>query len=425
MMDRRSFLVLAAAGLADPMQGVQPVALQNRAPIPYTALNSGGGAEAGAVPGFDDWLSGFRARLLLDGWPSELVDRELTGLTADPRVVAADGRQPEFSKPISDYVKGVISDARVREGQGFAQSLAFLPAVEARFGVPREILLSIWAVESQFGRIQGDMDVLRCMATLAAEGRRREFAESQLRAALQIIATGEATRATLRGSWAGAMGQTQFIPTSYLSAAVDQDGDSRRDIWASRADALASAANLLAKGGWMREVGWAREVILPVGFDHGLSEGPREVPAWWEARGVRLADGRGWSAADRAAPAGLILPSGAAGPAYLALPNHFAIRTYNNATAYALAVGLLADRFAGRNGPVTPWPVETPLSLADRTAAQDALRKLGFDPGGTDGVIGAQTRASLRAWQKARGHAADGYLSIEAVRALTTEAGAV
>ena len=421
-MDRRSFITLALAGLADPGASGGLQLAQNAAPIPYTALN---GADPNALPEFADWLSGFRARLLLEGWPVELVDRELTGLTADPRVVVADSRQPEFSKPIGDYVRGVISDDRVRQGQAFRASLTFLPDVETRYGVPREILIAIWAVESGFGRIQGDMDVLRCMATIAAHGRRRDFGESQIKAALQILATGESTREALRGSWAGAMGQTQFIPTSYLSAAVDQDGDGKRNIWTSQADALASAANLLAKGGWKRGVGWAREVILPATFDYGLAEGPKKIPAWWEAQGARLADGRGWSAADQAAEAVLLLPSGAAGPAYLALPNHFAIRTYNNATSYALAVGLLADRFAGYPGPVTPWPVETPLSLADRNAAQDALTKLGFDPGGTDGVIGAQTRQALRAWQKARGRPADGYLSVDIVRALGAEAAAI
>ena len=421
-MDRRSFIVLAAAGIADPTQMGRVQTVQNAGPVPYNSLPDPVGD---VVPGFADWLSGFRARLLLEGWPSELLDRELTGLTADPAVVRADGRQPEFARPVSDYVRGVINDDRVRQGQAFRTSLTFLPAVEQRFGVPREILLAIWAVESGFGRIQGDMDVLRCMATLAAEGRRREFAESQIKAALQILTAGEATRATLRGSWAGAMGQTQFIPTSYLAAAVDQDGDGRRDIWKSQADALGSAANLLSQGGWKRGVSWAREVSLPAGFDYGLAEGPRQIPSWWDAAGAKLADGRGWSVADQAAEAVLILPSGSTGPAYLALPNHFAIRKYNNSTAYALAVGLLADRFSGYGGPVTPWPAETPLSLADRSSAQDSLRKLGFDPGATDGVIGAGTRASLRAWQKARKRPADGYLSIEVVRALAAEAAAI
>jgi membrane-bound lytic murein transglycosylase B len=420
-MDRRTFLTLAVAGMADPMQ-VMPVDILGSRPGSLQKVQL---AAETAPLDFDGWLAGFRARMLLEGFPAEELDREFAGLTADPRVIAADGRQPEFSKPVGDYVKGVVTEGRVSQGRGFAQSLAFLPAVEQRFGVPREILIAIWAVESGFGKIQGDMDVLRCMATLAADGRRRGWAESQIIAALEILRSGDATRATLRGSWAGAMGQTQFIPTSYLQSAIDQDGDGHRNIWTSQADALASAANLLKHGGWKPGVGWAREAVLPAGFDYGLSEGPRHPPSWWRELGVTTADGRGWSEADAASDAGLILPAGAGGPAFLVLPNHFAIRTYNNSTAYALAVGLLADRFAGSGGVIAAWPVETPLSLADRTSAQDNLRRLGFDPGGSDGVVGAGTRNALRAWQKARSRPADGYLSIQVVQALAADGGAI
>ncbi len=421
-MERRTFLTLAAAGLADPMQ-VMPVETLGTRPGSLQKVQLA--AEARPMD-FEGWLAGFRARMLLEGFSPEELDREFAGLTPDPRVVAADSRQPEFSKPVGDYIKGAVTEGRVREGRGYRDSLTFLPAVQQRFGVPGEILIAIWAMESGFGRIQGDMDVLRCMATLAADGRRRGWAESQIRAAFEILRSGDATRATLRGSWAGAMGQTQFIPTSYLQSAVDQDGDGHRNIWTSQADALASAANLLKHGGWQTGVGWAREVVLPSsGFDYGLSEGPRHPPSWWADLGVRTADGRGWTGADAAANAGLILPSGAGGPAFLVLPNHFAIRTYNNSTAYALAVGLLADRFAGGGGVIAPWPAETPLSVADRRSAQDNLRRLGFDPGGSDGVVGAQTRNALRAWQKARNRPADGYLSIDVVRALGVEGGAI
>jgi membrane-bound lytic murein transglycosylase B len=176
-------------------------------------------------------------------------------------------------------------------------------------------------------------------------------------------------------------------------------------------DALASAANLLAKGGWRRDEGWAYEVVLSPGFDVGLSENAREAPSWWRLKGVRKADDTAWSAADAASPAMRLLPAGADGPAFLALPNHFAIRTYNNSIAYALAVGLLADRFAG-GGPLrTPWPQETPLSLTDRLDTQSALIRLGFNPGPADGAIGLMTRQALRAWQKTQGLPADGYLS--------------
>jgi membrane-bound lytic murein transglycosylase B len=273
-------------------------------------------------------------------------------------------------------------------------------------------------MESKFGAQMGGMDIIRCLATLAALGRRRAWAESELMAALKILADGDAPRERLKGSWAGAMGQTQMLPSTYLSSAADGDGDGKRDIWGSAPDALASAANLLAKDGWRRDEDWAREVILPAGFDYGLSEGPSEVPYWWAGKGALRADGAAWSAADAAAKCILLLPSGAAGPAFLALPNHFVIRKYNNSLAYALAVGLLADAFAGAPPLVRPWPQETPLSLDDRLAAQTALASLGYNPGQADGVIGLGTRQALRAWQQAEGIPADGYLSTEVVARL-------
>jgi len=291
-----------------------------------------------------------------------------------------------------------------------------LGAIHDTYGVPGDILTAIWGMESGFGAGQGDMDVVRSLATLAAEDPRRSaWAETQLVACLKIVATGRAARGQLRGSWAGAMGQTQLIPSVFLDTAVSATGGTRPDIWGSDADALASAANLLAKAGWRRGEGWASEVILAPRFDCGLSEGPNQPPGWWAERGARRADGRAWSAADAASQAVLILPSGAAGPAFLAFPNHFVIRSYNNALPYALAVGLLADRIGGAGPLVTAWPKETPLSIEDRMAAQTALAKLGYNPGAPDGMIGAGTRQALRAWQKDHGLPADGYLSPELV----------
>jgi lytic murein transglycosylase len=279
-------------------------------------------------------------------------------------------------------------------------------------------------MESEFGTIQGDFDVLRALATLAAGGRRRAWVETEILAVIRIVATRQATRAQLRGSWAGAMGQTQFEPDAYLSTAVSLDGGGPADIWNSSKDALASAANLLAKAGWVAGEHWQREVILPAGFDYSLTEGPTPTPAGWTFLGVQTADGGGWSDIDQEAAMTLILPSGAAGPAFLATPNHFVIRKYNNSTAYALAVGLLADQIAGRPALRTPWPHETPLSESDRTGAQQDLARLGFDPGAPDGVIGGKTRHALQAWQKARNLLADGYLSIEMVQRLHADTGA-
>jgi membrane-bound lytic murein transglycosylase B len=373
--------------------------------------------------GFDKWSADFYSRALRAGIAPALLERELAGLTPDPRVESLDGKQPEFSKPVGDYIKGTVTDGRANLGRQKAAAIPSFPQIERTSGVPREILVGIWAMESGFGSIQGDFDVVRSMATLAAEGRRRQFAEDQLIAALKIIGSGEFPRERLRGSWAGAMGQTQFIPTTFLSTAVDGDGDGKRDIWGSSADALASAANLLDKGGWAAGQTWAREVTVPAGFDWSLSEGPKMTPAEWEKAGVKRADGLPWSAADQPLGAQLAAPAGAGGPAFLLFPNHFAIRKYNNSLAYALAVGLLADRVSGM-GPLTrAWPAETPLSLADRMTAQRALAAAGFDPGAPDGVVGAGTRKSLRDWQKARGLTADGYLSPDVIRRLKAEAG--
>lgn len=427
-MDRRVFLVLLLAGCADtsanaPLAPSVTPPKPPAVPPPAPAAPSADPGASGQSVGFDTWLAAFKQKALAAGLTQQLLDRELDGVTPDPKVISLDGRQPEFSKPVGAYIQGVVGDDRIAVGRDKRQTLAFLPDVEQRYGVPRDILLAVWAMESAFGKIQGNFDVVRSMASLAADGRRRNWAEGELIAALKIIASGEITRAQLRGSWAGAMGQTQFLPSNYLSTAVDNDGDGRRDIWGSDSDSLASAANLLKKGGWKPGVGWAKEVILPAGFDYGLAEGPREIPAWWEAKGVRRADGLPWTAADAASPAGLILPAGWSGPAFLVLPNHFAIRTYNNSTSYALGIGLLADRFGGGGPLVASWPVETPLNLADRMAAQIALARLGFDPGPADGVIGAGTRKALRAWQTDRKLPADGYLSSDMVARLKAQAG--
>lgn len=429
-MDRRLFLALTLAGCADP-------ALEKT--LPLQAIGAAVGSQdvtstppepavqplefaTSGDPNFDAWRRAFSVRALKAGIPDGVITRELAGLTPDPSVSSHDVSQPEFSKPIGDYVKGVVSDARISQGQTYRDTLPYLSRLEQQHGVPRTIILAIWAVESGFGKIQGDYDAVRSFATLAYGGRRRDWAEGELIACLRIIASGEASRGQLKGSWAGAMGQTQFLPSVYLSTALDGDGDGKRDIWGSTADAIASTFSYMSKAGWTPGQSWAREVTLKPGFDYSLSEGPKETPDWWAQQGVTRADGLPWSSADQMAKAGLILPSGAAGPAFLVFPNHFAIRKYNNSTAYALAVGLLADRFGGEGPLVKPWPYEVPLSLADRTLAQNSLLALGFDPGGVDGQIGPNTRVAIRAWQKARGLIQDGYLTKEMVGRLALEA---
>jgi lytic murein transglycosylase len=283
--------------------------------------------------------------------------------------------------------------------------------VTQKYGVPTEILLGVWAQESAFGQVQGDFDVIRSLATLAYDGRRRAWAEEQLKHALDIVVTGKRDRAGLKGSWAGAMGQTQFMPDNYLRLGVDQNGDGKVDIWGSDADALASAANLLAQAGWKRGQGWAYEVTLPSNFDYAEAEGPKHPWAYWVARGVRLADGSSPNSAEAAEGAAILLPQGAKGPAFLALPNHYVIRRYNNSVSYALAIGMIADGVAGKPALKASWPNDGPLTRDQRVGAQQALTRMGFDTQGVDGVIGANTRAALRRWQQANGRTADGYLT--------------
>ena len=331
---------------------------------------------------FLSWLNGFYARELAAGWSTTVLAQTLTGLAPDPRVLARNASQPEFSIPISNYVARNVAPKVVALGRTKRDGVAEFPRIVETYGVPADVLTAIWAMESGFGAQQGDMDVVRSLATMAADDpRRKDWAEKELEACIKIVGSGAAPRGQLRGSWAGAMGQTQMEPSTFMTTAVSASGTGKPDIWNSSADALASAANLLLKAGWRRGESWAREVRLAHGFDVGLSEGPKQPPAWWEDKGVSRADGPPWSPEDVAAEAQLILPAGASGPAFLIFPNHFAIRTYNNSLAYALSVGLLADALGGRSVTATPWPKEVPLSLEDRMAAQEALSRLELQPG--------------------------------------------
>ncbi|MEH6663569.1 MAG: lytic murein transglycosylase [Brevundimonas sp.] len=383
-----------------PARAAQPVAAAATAtaavqPAPYEDQS------------FEGWKQGFLARH--GGANRAAFERELAGLSPDPGVVRLDGNQPEFSRPVGAYVQNAVSAQRIAEGRDRLMSAPV--EAEQRYGVPREILVGIWAQESAFGQVQGDHDVIRSLATLAHDGRRRDWAEEQLKEALTIIVEGRAPRERLKGSWAGAMGQSQFMPDNYRRLAVDGDGDGVVDIWNSPADALMSAAHLLSNAGWKRDQRWHYEVTLPEGFDYALAEGERQPWSYWARRGVVLARGGEPSAAEQAEGATILLPQGANGPAFLALPNHYVIRRYNNSVAYALAIGMTADGIAGRPGLVAAWPDEAPLSRDQRLGAQRALAAAGFDPGGIDGVIGSGTRRALRAWQQANGLTPDGHLT--------------
>jgi len=364
-------------------------------------------ADAYDQASFEAWKKSFLDRL--GGARKWEYSRELNGVTPNASVIRLDRNQPEFSRPAGAYIQSATAPARIAMARQRVDRVPW--EVTQRFGVPTEILLGVWAQESAFGQVQGDFDVIRSLATLAYDGRRRAWAEDQLKNALDIVVDGRRSRSGLKGSWAGAMGQTQFMPDNYLKLGVDQNGDGKVDIWGSDADALASAANLLAQAGWKRGQGWAYEVILPADFDYSQAEGPKHDWAWWSARGVRLANGGALNADEAAEGATILLPQGAKGPVFLALPNHYVIRRYNNSVSYALAIGLIADGVAGKPPLTATWPNDGPLTREQRVGAQTALRRMGFDTQGVDGVIGSNTRAALRRWQQANGRVADGYLT--------------
>jgi membrane-bound lytic murein transglycosylase B len=411
-MNRRIFL-LSTASLA-----TAPAGLPQAPPAGDTPPSP-------PPPDLAGWLDQMRPKALAAGVSQATIDAAFTGLTVDATVQRRDSNQPEFSKPIGDYMAAVLSPGTISMGQGRGLALSsVIEPISKASGVPPEILLAVWGVESSFGRVTGDQDVIRSLATIGVIGRRPKLAEQEMIAALQILDRGLAGREQLKGSWAGAMGQTQFMPSDYLTYGADGDGDGKVDIWGSSADALASTARFLqVKAHWHAGQSWASEAVVPAGFDYQLCDAEARKPVEWAEMGVGLMEGVTAREGDADAAAVLMLPAGWRGPAFLGFPNHMSIRAYNNSTAYALSVGLLADQIAGRPSLVRPWPKDPPLALADRIAAQQALRTLGFDPGATDGVLGIRTRKAAKLWQAQRGLPADGYLNAEVIQLLKSEAG--
>ncbi|WP_312914757.1 lytic murein transglycosylase [Stutzerimonas kunmingensis] len=356
---------------------------------------------------FSQWREQFRAEALAAGISAATFDQAFAGLQPDPAVIEADRSQPEFTRPVWQYLEGAISPQRVRSGRRLlSEHATTLDQIEARYGVDRETLVAVWGLESSFGQIMGDKSVIRSLATLAHEGRRPAFAKSQLIAALEILQHGDVEPQRMRGSWAGAMGQTQFIPTTYNTHAVDFDGDGKRDIWNSSADALASAAHYLQASGWKQGKAWGFEVELPEGFDYALADTEIRKPlAEWRSLGLRNLPGD-----QEEASASLLLPAGHRGPAFLIMDNFRAILRYNNSSAYALAIGLLAENFQGKGEVAGSWPRgEQPLSRSERLELQERLVAQGFDPGTPDGIIGANTRKAIRGFQQRLGWPADGH----------------
>ncbi|MEY3961248.1 MAG: hypothetical protein RIR14_1902, partial [Pseudomonadota bacterium] len=343
----------------------------------------------------------------------------LAGAEYLPTVVRNDRRQSEFTKTIWDYLDTAVSDDRIAHGLKALKSQGkTLARIEATYGVDAEIVAAIWGLESAYGAVRGDIPTLHALATLAYDGRRGAFFEAELIAALKILQLGDASPATLRGSWAGAMGHTQFMPSSWHAFAVDFTGDGKRDIWGDDpTDALASTAAYLAGKGWVKDAPWGAEITLPPGFDYALTtERVKKPVADWQALGVRLADGG--DLPDHG-PASVLLPGGHRGAAFLIFQNFHVIETYNTADAYVIAVGHLADRLRGA-GPIrATWPRdERALSFDERVALQKKLTAAGFDTGGIDAKMGPKTVAAIKAFQTARGMVPDGFPSLSVLQAL-------
>ncbi len=376
-------------------------------------------AEAQETPSFDEWLMELRQEALAQGIRPATLDAALKDIRSPlERVLELDRSQPEFMQTFSGYMNSRISDARIRRGRALLQEHApLLRDIERRYGVQPHYLVAFWALESNFGDFTGGFSVINALATLAYDPRRSNFFRGELLAALKIIDDGHIDVDRMTGSWAGAMGQCQFMPSTFANYAVDGDGDGKIDIWNSLPDIFASAANYLSKSGWRGDERWGREVVLPSGFDLELAgTNVRKPVSEWSRMGVTRADGSPLGNAD--IEGSIILPAGASGPAFIGYRNFRTIMVWNRSTLYALSVGHLADRFMGE-GPIRHMPAEErALSRNEVLEMQRLLNDLGFDAGTPDGVVGGMTREAVRNFQVEHGMPSDGYPSYDLLTSL-------
>lgn len=358
---------------------------------------------------FDDWLAAFRQDAVKQGISEATLDAALTGLAPVERVIELDRRQPEFLQTFSAYLARRLTPARLTRGQALlVEHAALLDGLEAQYGVPKTILVSFWGLETNYGAFLGSLNIPASLATLAWDGRRSSFFRSQLLDALRIVDAGHVAAADMKGSWAGAMGHLQFMPSTFRAYALDADGDGRIDLWNSLPDALHSAANYLSRVGWRANEPVAVEVTLPSGFDVKQARIAHRLPVnAWAALGVQAADGS--SLPEVARPAAVILPQGWQGPAFMVFDNFDVVMRWNRSVNYALSVALLAHRLAG-GAPLVAQGGETgALSVAQMRSLQEALNALGYDTGEPDGLLGPRTQAALRRYQLAHQLPADGY----------------
>jgi lytic murein transglycosylase len=366
------------------------------------------GVAGPAAADFGSCLEGIRADAARKGVSRATFDEVMAGVTPDPKVIESMESQPEFKTPIWDYLAFLVDEQRVADGrQMMNRHGAALAAAERRYGVDRYAIAAVWGVESDFGQLAGKWYLPQALATLACTApRRQDYFRGELIATLQIVQRGDLTPQELRGSWAGAVGQTQFMPSTYLRLGVDGDGDGRRDLVASTADAVHSTANFLYRSGWVAGAPWGYEVTVPRGWNGPSGRTAKRPPSEWAALGVRRMDG---SMPTGPGPAGLLLPAGPTGPAFLVFKNYDVIYSYNAAESYALAIALLSDRLRGQGGVQAAWPTtDRGLSRAERKEVQELLLKRGYDIGEADGAIGARTRQAISQYQSRIGMTPDG-----------------
>lgn len=363
--------------------------------------------------GFQEWLTAFRSRALAAGIDGATFDIAMRDVRFDANVVRRDRNQSEFTKTIWDYLATATSDARIENGKrALAGQREALEQIEKTYGVEKEIVVAIWGLESAYGTFRGDDNVISSLASLAFEGRRQDFFEGELIEALKILQAGDTSAAQMTGSWAGAMGHTQFMPSSFQLHAVDFSGDAKRDIWSDDPrDALASTAAYLKHFGWTTGQPWGIEVQLPDGFDYLLAD--REVkktPQEWADLGVVGLSGE---AVPENGPVSILLPGGAKGAAFMIFDNFAVLEKYNSADAYVIGVGHLSDRLEGGKPIQHSWPLEDrALSFAERMDLQTQLTAMGFDTVKIDGKIGPLTINAVRKFQISKGMAPDGYASV-------------
>ncbi len=366
---------------------------------------------------FDDWKSDFSMRAISSGHNSADVQRLLASTYLNQQVISLDSGQPEFSKMPWDYADSAVSDGRVNTGRSkFSEQRSYLSRLESQYGVNAEVIAAIWGMESSYGAVTGNSYIPSSLASLAFDGRRQEFAETQLLSLITLLQRGDISWSQLDGSWAGGMGQTQFIPDTWLKQGVDGDSNGHRNPW-STADALASTANYLSNSGWVRGLAPFYEATLPASFDYSTVN-TKQSAARWASLGVDTIED---VSLDANTTMELWLPAGKDGPALLLSPNFDVIKVYNNSSSYALGVSLLGKSIGRQSGLQRSWPrYERPLSTSQVTRLQQRLTSSGYDTKGTDGIIGTNTRKAFQSWQAANGQTPDGFISQNTASVLTS-----